>query len=261
MSGNNDFVPGTEAEPATPVEGIQESADAGVPEDPFAQYGGKQYVDDAYAVAQAINDPKQLPAVVANGLISLGYTPEQAYAAVLHQGATPAAAQAAVEQAQPEADPFDAMNDDDVLTVADARAQFERMLEKRFDSEREQAAGQAAHQQRTAAADAAVTNALEAKGLKPGAKNTVAVITLAQQYVSPDEWDPQRLAQAVNQGYAQWQSIIEEERKNYLGEKAATAEAQPSHLGGSSPAGESQPEPQSVEEAIARARKYLASQA
>ena len=111
-------IPPVEGSPVEPV-----AAPAPGTPDPFAQYGGAEAVANAHAVQEALKTEQGVRALVANGLIALGYTVEQVREA-LDAAATGTPAPAGTP-APPAADAFTGLDDDDVVTVGSIRTQLD----------------------------------------------------------------------------------------------------------------------------------------
>lgn len=88
------------------------------------------------------------------------------------------------------------------------------------------------------------------------------VAQYADQYVTPvDYGNPAKIAAALKRGYEDFQTIVREQHEAYLGDKAGDAASSPTPLvGGQTPGGVELPEPQTLEEAIARRKKMWADQ-
>ena len=66
-------------DPATPTQEGAPAATAPVVEDPWAQYGGQERVNDAVAIAEALSTKEGIEALVREGLVALDLDPDTAF--------------------------------------------------------------------------------------------------------------------------------------------------------------------------------------
>lgn len=78
----------------------------------------------------------------------------------------------------------------------------------------------------------------------------------ADEYVTPADYgDPAKIAAALKRGHADFQATVKQQYDDYLQSKVTDGASSPTPLvGGQSPGGTDLPEPQSLDEAIARRR-------
>jgi DNA-binding transcriptional MerR regulator len=247
-SGSGDYIADTLAEAAaadaaqaTPVE----------PEpvaDPYADFGGRQQVEDAVALSRALSTEAGVRAMAVETLKALGLSPAQIEATLSGEQAPSGAPQ------EPAPDPvFGDLADEDVVTVADVK----RLLEQ-VKQEVKQPWEQAAEAQRQQAAGTAVDSTLAELGVSD--PDTAQLVLLEASRILPrDEWDPTRIAEAVRQGHAQLVVKLEKARENYVKGKVEKADALPTHIGDTSGSsgGSPLPEPKDLQEAFARVRAEM----
>lgn len=195
-----------------------------------AAWGGPEAIEDAIAIAQALQDEDGVRALVEEGLKHLGIDPAKAFGT---ESETP-----------DEEDP------DRLLTVAE--------MEARLAAERN-ARQSETQRQRMAVAVEAVDAARRAVGVETEEEWDL-VRTFAQKYATPAETDPHVLTDAVNKGYADMQAALEKAAKKYVTDRATANEQVPTPVVGGNTGGgdEPPPPPKSLDEARAVARRYLA---
>lgn len=222
-------------------------APTGEEADPFAEWGGRHRVDDAFVIARAFETEEGRKAVAKSVLTGFGLTPEQVDAVLAGQAAAEA----------PEAQGLDALADDDVLTVADAKRLVEDALKQRLaplESQEEE--------RRVAAAHSMVDNTLDALKIEKGSEEARVVLVAAQQYLGKDDWDPNHIREAITRGHADVVAMVTKTHEKYVGGKRETKETLPTHIGstGAGGAGGSADEgPKSLDDAIRRVRESFAS--
>jgi hypothetical protein len=251
--------------PATPPEGEPAPAPVTPPAaaDPFAPFGGEEAVRNAHQVQEALRTEQGVRALVANGLTALGYTPEQIRAALTGEApATPAA--------PAEADPLSGLDDDDVLTVAGAKAIIEQAVTKATQAATQAAtAGLAPVQEAVAAqqatavrnnTDAAVISVLGPVPTDPAELASYrtqvdAIVARAQAHYDPTQWaNPSHISQIVTQAHAELEAEADARFKAYLARKKTVRDSTPVNTAGGAGSEGPLPEPKNLAEAREQAR-------
>lgn len=195
-------------------------------------WGGEQSIEDAIAIAQALQDEDGVRALVQEGLKHLGYDPN-----ILDAQGNP------VEPPEPE-DP------DRLVTAAEVEARIRQIQESQ---------AQAESQATDARAQAAVLASVESLSLTDD-DEVRAVLSFAQKYASPDERDPGVLEAAIKAGHADYIKTLEEASKRYVQQRADANNSVPTPVtSGGAPSGDEVPQPKNLEEARIAARRYLAN--
>lgn len=244
------------AEEGTPAhENVPEPA---VSADPYEQYGGEDTVKNAMIVANALKTEAGIRQLTARGLQTLGYNSSDIEAFLASQ----AAAGVGVEQA-PEAPAglFADREDDDLLTVAEARA-FQETIQAQIAAATQQAQqpfieqqAALAQQARVQAADAALIQAIG----DPTAANPHAtvdpevadiIVRIANSYV-PDGVDPSpdEVAYYIQQAHAAVVKTAGEKQAARLAGKRAAKDSLPTKVGGQGAGADAPREPQNLKEA------------
>lgn len=143
--------------------------------------------------------------------------------------------------------------DDDWMTYAQFKAAMEAQvgpITQTLAQQQQQAVEQAAR--------GAVDATLKELGIADEATKA-AILQIGDRYLG-DDLSPHNVAAAVRKGHADFTALVESELKRRTQGKVETAARVPSApAGGGAPASEPEAEPQSVKEAIARARSRLAA--
>lgn len=250
--------PAEDAPPATD--------DTGGAVDPYAEFGGREYVQDAVSISGALRTENGVRTIVAQGLQALGYDPAQvrAFLDAKEAAAPTAAAPAAAPVGLPD------IEDDDVVTGSDMKRLLQWQSEQlagQFKTAQEEATKPLALQlqeERQRQATHIVDSTLsELLGIKDGTptedqKRDIGFIQQAAgQYIDSSSWDPSHIRNAIIRGHADVQAETERRVQAYITAKRAQAQGAPANIGGASPAGgEEQAEPKNMKEAIAM-RKAL----
>lgn len=255
--------PAAEPASATPAPPAGTPAPEAAPVDPYAEFGGRQYVQDATVVAQALQTESGVRALVAQGLQALGKSPEEVAAFMQ-------AAQAAPQEA---VDPWSDIADDDVVTGAElkqmlgdlgksitegitgqltqAQQQAVLPLQQQIQQDRQRVA--------TAAVDGALAEAIPSlKEWQPGTQlddvtqgKISDIQAAATRYLDPNDWDPNHIAAAIRRGAADVEARDQARFRAYVADKRATRANQPANIGGGAPGGTEVQEPRNTKEAIA----------
>jgi hypothetical protein len=247
--------------PAGP-EGAPAPAPAPVPTgtDPYAQWGGEEAVRTAMAVQDALRTEQGLRALVANGLVELGYSVDQVRSALeaydANQGQQP-------QGGAP--DPFAEFDDEDPVTVGQAKALAQSVAE--------QAVAQAlaaqqtqlqpiqqviAEQQQTsvrATTDAAVVELLgqvptEPDKLAAYQRQVDAIVERGARYFDPNQWaNPSHVRAAVVQAHAELEAEATQRFNDFLARRREVRDSQPPNIGGGAGSDGPLPEPKNMAEA------------
>jgi len=222
-------------------------------DDIYAEFGGRQAVADAMLAMQAFETEQGITAVAVESLAALGFDRDFVNSLFTEGGDEE-------EQAPP--DPYADLEDGEVLTVAQAK----EMAQYYAQQEIARSMGpveNAIEEQRQTAATASVQSTLEYLGVKDESMRHL-VIQNAQQYLHPDDWDPQNISRAVMRGHADTLALVQKGSEAYLAGKRQTRDSLPTNVGGrsstSSSGQEQEGEAQSIAEAIARVRKMARTQ-
>jgi hypothetical protein len=267
----------TPDEPVAQEAGEVESAGAAVPgapaateppvapiEDPYAEWGGREVVEDAVNVANALRTETGVRTVIAQGLQALGYSPAQIQAAL---AGGPAAVEAAVEAAAPTgpADPLEGYADDDVVNVSDVRKLVEAQVAAataavtaQVEQQLTPLQQQVIEQQTTRAqnaVDSTIFELLQVDGQVDPALATEVLRYANQHITDATRYDPEAIRNAIISGKAEAEAAIEAAHAAYLRGKAAVKATLPTPVVAASPGAEAPAEPQSIEEASAEMRK------
>jgi len=218
------------------------------PVDPYADFGGREEVERRYQAVEAWGTEEGLTVAAVEALRGLGF--EQDVIESLFNWEAP----------EPEYLPD--IEDDAPLTKADVIRLAQQIADQRVGRV-EESFEQAQERQQYEAATHAAVGALQALGVQDE-KTKQGTLTLAQAYISPDEWDPQVIEQAVRRGHADWMSVVQASREEYLQGKVATRDSLPRNIGGhsQSPGEVTSPvaKPRSLDEAIRAVRDKARSE-
>lgn len=238
-------------------------AQAPAPTDPYAEFGGIEQVRLAREVQQAMASEAGVRALVANGLIALGYEPEAIRQALTNAEAVP-------PQASAVDDPFADLDDDEVLTVAQTRSLIQQIAADA--AQRAEAAAQAQvnpvsealfeqQQQVTRSyTDAALIGVLgappeDAAALAQYQARVNAIVNHGQQYYDPAQsQNPTHIQQVIQKANAELEAADEARFQAYLASKRQARDSQPVHVGGGAGSDGPLPEPKDLNEARAQAR-------
>jgi hypothetical protein len=238
--------------------------------DPYAEYGGREHVANAWQVAEALKTELGVRTMIQQGLLALGYSADQIKAALGDRAGAPVAPAAAP------ADPYADLSDDDIVTGAQLKQYLAQQSQAATAAQ--QAAIEAAQQaaaaqvdpikaqfeaQRNAAIiqrnDATLTELLgppPADAVQAGDYQAMAqgVLAAASRYIQPDNWDPAHIRAAIVQGHADVVARQEAQFQAYLGKKREAKRAAPANIGGQSAGEAPAKEPQTMKEARELAR-------
>lgn len=250
------ITPTTEATPTTAT-------------DPFADFGGREAVQEAVVIRDALATEQGVRALVAQGLHALGHSPEAVEAFLKNQGATPAQAAAATAEAVAAADPLAGVSDDDVVTGAELKAFTQRAVEQAVAqvsatlTETTRPLQEQLQVQRQERAQTAVDGVLtellgpvpsDAAELETYRTLAQATLTAAGAFIQQDNWDPQHIRDAVTRGHAVMAAQTEAAIQARLLAKKTAAAKLPTNIGGRTAGSEEVPEPKNLAEARAAAR-------
>ena len=212
--------------------------------DPYAEYGGRDRVADAVAIASGFQTESGIKAIATSTLRSLGYTSEEVQSFFDREAA---------QVADP--DPASQLADDDVITVADAKRMIAEGLKSAVTPLQQQAEARQAEN-----AQQAVSTTLSTLGVESEAQQRL-VLLAAQAYLDPADWEPSHIRAAIERGHADAVAMIQADHERYVASKGAAAAAQPTPLGqtGGSNGGAAEGPPASLEDAMLRVRKRLLS--
>jgi DNA-binding transcriptional MerR regulator len=221
-------VPATEGEaPAVPAE-----------VDPFADYGGKDVVEQAYKIHQATQSEDGVIQLFIEAGQSLGLGLREIQE-LFEGGSTE------------EAEPDEEYDPDEPMTRAEFQAEMDRQAQAQWQGQAQQIE-QAARQ--TVAATA------QELGLDLADPASQVILQMGDKYLGED-LSPANVAAAVRRGHADYQALVEKESQVYLAKKAKAAQTVPSAPAGSSAPTEPKPaEPRDIAEAIKIARKKFREQ-
>lgn len=248
-------------EGAAPAAPAPAPAPTGTPAvDPYAQWGGEEAVRTAMAVQDALRTEQGLRALVANGLVELGYSVDQVRSALeaydAEQGRQP-------QGAAP--DPFAEFEDDDPVTVAQARALATDVAKTAVEQALAAQANQLApiqqviaEQQQTAVrttTDAAVVELLgpvppEPEKLAQYQRQVDAIVERGARYFDPNQWsNPAHVRAAVVQAHAEIQAENEQRFSDFLARRREVRDSQPPNIGGGAGSDGPMAEPKTMAEA------------
>lgn len=225
-----------------PGDDTRDVDDSDDPEDPYATYGGKDTIDKAVAIHQALQTEDGVWNLFfqAGRSLGLGVREIEALFAQQQGGGEP--------EGSPEPD------DDDVMTYG----QFKAMLNEQVLAPWQQT--------QQATAEAAARSAIDTTCLELGVKDTQvrdAVLRLGDKYLS-DDISPQKVQAAVRRGFADYQTLLKGERQKAVTQKreaGATVPKSPAGAVAGAPAQDAGNEPKDVAEAIRRARARIRANA
>lgn len=207
------------------------------PEDPYAEFGGRDAVTKAAQIHQALQSQDGVMRLFFEAGRSMGLGLKD-LEGLFGQ------ASAANAPAAPEYD------DDDVLTYRQVRELLQNQVLQPWQ------------QSQAAQAEAVARSAVESARAELGVSDEgtwAAVLQLGDKYLG-DDISPANVSQAVRKGHADFVNLVKANAQAYVSEKAAVKKSVPkAPAGGSTPAAAPDPEPKTVEEAIARARARLIS--
>jgi hypothetical protein len=235
--------------------------------DPYAEFGGRQAVEDGVTIARALTTADGVRAIAAQSLQAMGYTPEQVTAFLQSPDG-----RAQVDAAVTPADPWAEIGDEDVVdgatvkqmlrtavdeiknTITSTQAEATRPLQEQIQQDRARVAKQAVD---STLADVLTLPANPAEITDVQRSQVQDVLAFAGRYIEAGNWDPNHVANAVRRGAADMQARDQARFQAYIKDKRAAKAAQPANIGGGSPAGGADvEEPKSAKEAAAM-RKAL----
>ncbi len=227
--------------------------------DPYEQYGGEDTIKNAMIVANALKTEDGIRHLTARGLQTLGYKPAD-IEAFLAQQAAEAAYEGITPAAQPEASPWDGQEDDDILTVAQAK-QLQADIQRQITEARDSALAPFQQQQeeaRVAAVTYSVDQALIAAIGDPTAADPMAsvdpaaadvILRVANSMAGDQVVTPQEASAFIAQAHAAVTQAAIAEQARYAAGKRATKDAIPTQTGGQGAGGDGAREPQTLKEA------------
>jgi hypothetical protein len=233
--------------------------------DPYAEFGGREAVEEAARVQAALKTESGVRLMVAQALQALKYSPQQIRAALEGGPAIPLPG----EPPPPEQSPFD-IDDEEIVTGADLKRIVAIVAEQAAQQAAESVRGEVKptvdafqeqrQQQASALADATYTELLGEFGTTPEEQKAWTqqqerVKAYATQYIDPNDWSATGIRNALIRGHADFVAEQESLFKGYLEKKRKDRQATPANLGGGSPPGSEAPkEPQNLAEAKAAAK-------
>lgn len=275
-------VPGAPTTAATTDGGEAQNLPAGsAPEaaDPYADFGGQQQVQDAVAVFDAMRTHQGAQSIAAQLLVNLGYAPEQVQKLLAGEQASAPAAEAAPAAV---ADPFASIPDDASLedmtgaqlkallvqtaqqAAAQATAAVQGEVKPQLEAQRAAFEAQRATQATTVTDTTLVQLLGDSAAADPAASvdKSIAALVLehASKYISPDDWDPVHIRQAIVRGHADTIALMDRAQQAYLTRKEADRQNQPTSVAGLGNGGETvtpPKEPKNTREASAMGRALL----
>jgi hypothetical protein len=218
--------------------------------DPYEQYGGAQAVQNAWQVQEALKTEQGVRALVANGLVALGYTVEQVREALDAAAAGTAPVTSTGGVTTPAADdPFAGLDDDDVVTVgsiksvidnavaqatAAAQGQTQQAVKPLQDVIAEQQASTV--RQFTDAALLEVLGPYPAAGTPERATYDAQIqdiLARGAAYYDPTAWNnPEHLRSVVQRASAEIHAENERRYQAYLTTKRQARDSAPPNIGG-----------------------------
>jgi DNA-binding transcriptional MerR regulator len=210
----------------------------------------------AWQVQEALRTQDGVRALVSNGLTALGYSVEQVRAALENY-----------QEPQGEPDPWADLDDDEPITVAQARAlaaqAAQASTQQVADPLREVQAAIAQQQQAAvrSVTDQAVIAALGPVPTDDPAKEQAyrqrvdAIVNRGAIYYDPNQWNnPQHIQAAVNRAVAELNAEDEARFQSYLATKRSARAGTPPNTAGGAGTDGPLPEPKTMEEARKQAR-------
>lgn len=150
---------------------------------------------------------------------------------------------------------LDGLNDEDEISVKDARALIAAEVERAIQSK--VVAPQAEQEYAEAVQTAQRTVRDTVAELKIADEDVDGVLSAGQKYLKDGDLDPANIAAAVRRGHEDYEKALAQRAEKRLQAKAKVKETVPSSTGASTPGGTALPEPQNSEEAKKRARQRL----
>ena len=210
-------------EPAAPEAGA----------DPFADFGGRDVVEQAIRVHQLTQSDEGVVQLFIEAGRSLGLSFDQMEA--LFRG-----------EALPAAEEEDL---DRPITARELRE---------MEEQRAAQAAAARTQEAAATAQRAIQSTVTELGLTMEDPATKLILQYGDKHFDRNDLSPEAVRNAVLRGHAEYQADLDKQARAYLAKKREKAGAVPSApAGASAPSGESMPEPKDSAEAAARVRKML----
>ena len=220
--------------------------------DPYAEFGGRDRVAQAAALAGAFQSEIGLKQVGAEIMKALNVPPETIAAVLSGQPIT------AQEQAQVD-DALGGLGDDDVLTVADAR----QMIADATAQAVEQARAIAAQERQGDAQTQMINDTVGAVLDELGVTNPelgMALCKVADEKVKAmiGGYTPENIRAGMLATHAMFAGVAEQNRVTYLADKKKAKAANAKSIGAGTAQGATPPaEPTDVAAGIAAAREYL----
>jgi hypothetical protein len=212
------------------------------------------------AVQDALRTEQGLRALVANGLVELGYSVEQVRASLEAYDA-----EHGRQQPPGAPDPFAEFEDDDPVTVAQARSLAESVATTAVQQALAAQAQQLepiqrviADQQQTAVrstTDAAVVELLGPIPTEPAAlaayqRQVDSIVERGARYFDPTQWsNPAHVRAAVVQAHAEIAAENEQRFSDFLAKRREVRDSQPPNIGGGAGSEGPLPEPKTMAEA------------
>lgn len=206
------------------------------PEDPWSPYGGKETVDQAYKIHQALQSQ--------DGIIQLFFEAGQSMGLGLKE------MNALFGNVSPEETVDEGPADDELVTWAQARALLQREVLEPMQQQQKATAEAMARQ--------AVQSTITDLGLTD--QDTIAaVLQLGDRYLDPNDLSPTAVSDAVKRGHEDFAKLVTANAQKYVAQKAQAKRTVPKSVGGggASQAAQDEPEPKTVAEAIAAARRRM----
>lgn len=232
-TSGNEYDEGTGFEGSGETEGTEGTE--GTEADPWAAYGGKDAVDQAVRLHQAVQTE--------DGIFQLFFEAGQSLGLGLKEMQT----LFGQGDAQPEAE---GPADDELVTWAQARELLHREVLQPMQAQQQAVAETVARQ--------SVQSTISELGITDN-ETVAAVLQLGDRYLPPGSMDPREISAAVKRGHEDFVKLVQANAQKYVAGKAAARKSVPKPLGGGASSAEApaEAEPKTVAEAIAAARKRL----
>ena len=267
--------------PAAPAAPAAAAPSPGTPQpapgapDPYAEFGGREAVEQAHAIAEGLKTESGVRLIVAQGLTALGKDPSLVQAFMegrltqqqVQQSPTVVPPAAALAGAEAQGNPWDSLTEEDLVDGEQAKAWFTKIRNDAVEAaRREVQAAQAPVQQAVRAeqqvragqvTDQTLVELLSDDGTPATVDRDLAAKVLAQanRYIDPNNWDSGHIRAAIIQGHYDVVKIAELAQRAYLNKKSLVAEGVPQTTGGAqSPGAEPQAEPKNVKDATKMAK-------
>jgi hypothetical protein len=258
----------TESAPETPSTSTSTSTPAPESDDPFAEWGGRDTVQQAMDLVRNLGTEDGRVAAAVEAMIQMGF--DQGYIEDVFSGRgleQPEYEPSPEDDAQQIADFFGSLGDDDVLTGNQIKDLFTRfgslvdehvreLLEDRVAPVESDFETQRAEEQQ-ARVNAHVQSEMARLGITQD--EAQQVFNEAQKYLSPTDMDLGHITAAMTRGKADFDALMERRATEYLSRKGAQRDSLPSNIGGHSNTGggEAPPEPRNLKDAFAQVRRDM----